>query len=113
MKAIKLACICVAIAQGAYAIDLECKFSGERRPTVYKDLVAGENITFVGKQDDVLTKNEVYWGDNFVTIIVELSGYATLVVVDRNDFSATKRVMRAGISKGEARGVCRILKGSE
>jgi hypothetical protein len=99
----------LVVAQSAYAVDVECKFRGESKPTVYTDLVFGENISFVGGADDVVSKKEVYWGDDYVTIIVESAGIATLVVIDRVTFNATKRVIRSGVTRGEARGTCKML----
>jgi len=92
-----------------YSLDVECKFSGERKPTVYKDLVSGENISISGGVDDDIKKKEVYWGDDYVTIIVEHPGIATLIVINREDMRATKRVTRAGISRGEAWGWCQFV----
>ena len=93
----------------AYPLDVECKFSGERKPTVYKDLVSGENISISGGVEDNIKKKEVYWGDDYVTIIVEYPGIATLIVINREDMRATKRVTRAGISRGEAWGWCQFV----
>jgi len=92
----------------AYPLDVKCTFSGERKPTVYNDLVSGENISISGGVDDI-RKKEVYWGDDYVTIIVENPGIATLIVINRKDMSATKRVTRAGISRGEAWGRCQFV----
>jgi len=113
MKTVVLACVFLVFSQSAYAIDVECKFSGEYKPTIYKDLVSGENISFVGGKDDIVSKKEVFWGDDYVTIIVESAGLATLVVIDRVTFNATKRVIRSGITRGEARGICKILDGQK
>ena len=99
----------VFLAQSSWAIDIECKFSGERKTTVFNDLVSGENIAYLGSTDDDVRKKEVYWGDDYLTIIIETTGMATLVVINRNDLTATKRITRAGISRGEARGWCRPL----
>ena len=112
-KIMILVLLCALFAKSAYAIDIECKFSGERGTTRYKGLVSGENISYVGRKDDPVAKKEVYWGDDYVTIIVESIGMATLVVINRQDLTATKRVTRAGISRGEARGWCRMLENQE
>jgi len=101
------------LAQNSWAIDIECKFSGERKTTTFTELVSGENIAYVGSVDDDVRKKEIYWGDDYLTIIVETTGMATLVVINRKDLTATKRVTRAGISRGEARGWCRMLPQNE
>ena len=100
-------------AQPLYAMDVECSFIGEPRPTLYKGLVSGENISLQGGSGDEVQKKEIYWGDDYLTIIVETTGMATLVVINRKTLDATKRVTRAGISRGEARGWCKILKAED
>lgn len=112
-RTFRLALLLTVLAQSSWAIDIECKFSGERKTTVFNELVSGENIVYVGGKDDPLRKKEVYWGDDYLTIIIETTGMATLVVINRNDLTATKRITRAGISKGEARGWCRTLPQNE
>lgn len=108
-----LALILTALAHSAWAIDIECKFSGERKTTIFADLVSGENIAYVGGAGDDIRKKEVYWGDDYLTVIIETTGMATLVVINRNDLTATKRITRAGITRGEARGWCRTLPQNE
>jgi len=109
LRAFLFVFLLIVLVQSSWAIDIECKFSGERKTTIFTELVSGENIAYVGGEDDDVRKKEVYWGDDYLTIIVETTGMATLVVVNRNDLTATKRITRAGISKGEARGWCRML----
>jgi|GEM_PF-5326732 len=113
LRALTIALFLASLSQNSWALDIECKFSGERNTTVFTELVSGENIAYVGGKDDAVRKKEIYWGDDYLTIIVEATGMATLVVINRNDLSATKRVTRAGISRGEARGWCRTLSQNE